>query len=1053
MKKNSRPKKIYQGFLIILGLMCLQVLSAQQVTVTGHITDQDNQPAIGVNIVEKGTTNGAVTNSNGDYSIAVGSDAVLVYSFIGMITQEVPVNGRSVIDVEMVPSFETLDEVVVTGYITQRKVDLTGAITVVDVDAVMDIPKSNPMAALQGRVPGLFIDQTGRPSGNVREILIRGMNTLGNNSPLYIIDGVPTKRAETFSGMDVNSIESIQVLKDASAASIYGARASNGVIIVTTKQGKGKVRVEFSSKTTMQKRLREVDVLNTIQRGEALWQASINDGTDPGAHAAIYGYDWNNDLNNPVLNEVIPVEWIGGDPDDRTRAQVPGTDWQDATFRTGWLLDNNLTVSGGSETTTALLSLGYITNKGIMKYQDFEKLSVRFNSTHKMLDGKLMVGQNLNISSTSEVPRPSDLGGAGMEYLSRGMQPILPVYTEDGEWAGPIGAGFSDRNSPVHMLYIHRNNRNTAKIVFGNVFAELSPVKNLRFRSSIGVDYTASHNWWVEEAYQTGFLGRSMNSLDETMGQRFNWTWSNTMTYDLEMENSVFNFLAGTEAIKENYHWMAAYKENFALNDDYDYITNLSAGTGLQTAGGSGTGHQLLSFFGKVNYAFSSRYLASATLRYDGSSRFGAENQFGFFPAATLGWRINNEDFFNVGAISNLKLRAGVGRVGNQEIGDVARFGLYKPNYGKMFGEDWTGGWLGQGTAYDLNGVNTGTLPSGYSKEQAENTALKWETTDEFNIGLDFGLFEQKLTGSFDYFLRETRDILIRPPVPAAVGEGGQRWENGATVKNKGFEVVLGYRNQIGDFRYDIIATVQHFKDEITYLPEAVVRAYPGNVEKTILGHSQRSLFGYLTDGIFQNQGEVDAHADQPGKGVGRIRYVDLNGDGQIDPLDQDWIGTSLPLAEYGINVDLIYKQWSLNVFMNGIAGKNAYDDWQMFATRVANGMNFGTESLNAWTPQNTSSDLPALSLVNANDEGRSSDYRITNHSYFKVRTIQLAYSLPTSALQTIRMTQLRVFLMAENLILLADHSGKDRFWGPDPETGYGDPLPVSFTLGVNVIF
>ena len=700
MKRKSRPKKIFQGFLIVLGLMFIQILNAQQVTVTGQITEENNQAAIGVNIVEKGTTNGAVTDNNGNYSIAVGSDAVLVYSSIGMIPQEVAINGRTRIDVIMAASLEELEEVVVTGYISQRKVDVTGAITIVDVEAVMDIPQANPMVALQGRVPGLYIEKTGRPSGNIAQILIRGTNTLGNNSPLYIIDGVPTKRGEVFAGMDVNSIESIQVLKDASASSIYGARASNGVIIVTTKQGKGKVKVTFNSTTTMQNRSREVDVLNTMQRGEALWQASINDGTDPVAHSAIYGYDWHTDANGvQVLDNVTPVDWIGGDPDDLTKAQVPGTDWQDATFRTGWLLDNNLTVSGGGETSTALLSVGYLSNKGVMEYQDFSKLTVRFNSTHKMLDGRLKVGQNLNIASTKEVPRPHDLGGAGMEYLSRGMQPILPVYKEDGEWAGPIGGGFSDRNSPLHMLYIHRNNQNTAKIIFGNIFAELEIVENLRFRTNVGVDYTESHNWWVEESYQTGFLGRSMNSLEEEMGQRLNWSWSNTLTYKLQMENSVFDFLAGTEAIKENYHWMGAYKENFALNDDYDYITNLSAGTGLQTAGGSGTGHQLLSFFGKANYAYSSRYLASATLRYDGSSRFGEENQYGFFPAFTAGWRINNEEFFNVNAITHLKLRAGIGRVGNQEIGDVARFGLYKPNYGTMYGGDWTGGWLGQGTA------------------------------------------------------------------------------------------------------------------------------------------------------------------------------------------------------------------------------------------------------------------------------------------------------------------------------------------------------------------
>lgn len=337
-------------------------------------------PQFGVNIVEKGTTNGAVTDNNGNYSITVSGDATLVFSFIGMLTQEIAINGNQVINVQMTAAIEELEEIVVTGYISQRKVDLTGAITIVDIETVLDIPKANPMQALQGHVPGLFIDKTGRPNGGINEILIRGTNTLGNNSPLYIIDGVPTKRGEVFAGLDVNSIESIQVLKDASAASIYGARASNGVIIVTTKPGSGKVKVEFSSTTTMQKRIREVDVLNTIERGEALWQASINDGADPGAHAAIYGYDWYTDAGGTaILDQVIPVEWIGGDPAYQTRAQLPGTDWQDATFRTGWLLDNNLTISGGGDASTALLSVGYLSNKGIMEHQDFEKLTVRFN--------------------------------------------------------------------------------------------------------------------------------------------------------------------------------------------------------------------------------------------------------------------------------------------------------------------------------------------------------------------------------------------------------------------------------------------------------------------------------------------------------------------------------------------------------------------------------------------------------------------------------------------------------------------------------------------------
>jgi TonB-linked SusC/RagA family outer membrane protein len=1059
MKKVIRFKKLFDGFLIVLGLMFFQNILAQQViTVTGKVTDATKTPLQGAAVIEKETTNGENTNADGDYSISVNSDAVLVFSFVGMETQEVAVSGNEVIDIQMMESLTRLGDIVVTGYTVQRKVDLTGAISVVDVEAIMDIPKANPMAILQGRVPGLFVEQTGRPSGATMDVMIRGLNTLGDHSPLYIIDGVATKRATVFSDLDVNSIESIQVLKDASAASIYGARASNGVIIVTTKAGQGKIKVEINSATTWQKRLREVDVLNTLGRGEALWQASINDGTDPAAHSALYSYDYTGTGANAVLNRVIPVEWIGGDPAYGLKAQIPGTDWQDVVFRTGWIYDNNVSISGGTEKSTALMSMGLLKNRGIMEYQDYQKLTFRINTSHKMLGDMLKVGQNLNIASTWEVPQPLDLGRADMEYLSRAMQPILPVYTEDGEWSGPIGAGFSDRNNPLHMLYIHRNNRNTEKLAFGNIYVEITPFKNLNFRSNFGLDYTDIHNWVVEEAYKTGFLSRAINSLSETMGRRLNWIWSNTLTYNLDIGKHSFNFLAGTEAIKENYHWMKGFKENFALNDDYDYILNLTAGTGLQTVAGSGTGNQLLSYFGKINYALSDKYLASATLRYDGSSRFGTKNQFGLFPALTVGWRINNEEFFNVAAVSNLKLRAGLGRVGNQEIGDIARFGLYAPNYGAMGKTPEPDHvnlhiYLGQGTAYDLKGANTGTLPSGYSKIQSSNESLKWETTDELNVGIDLGFLKEKITGSFDYFMRKTKDILVFPPVPAAVGEGGQRWENGATVENKGFEIVLGYRDRRGDFSYNILGMVHHFKDEITYLPEAVVRAYPGNVEKTILGHSQRSLFGYVTDGLFQNQAEVDAHAAQPGKGIGRIRFKDLNGDGKVDPLDQDWLGTSLPAAEYGINADLAYKNWSLNVFMQGVAGKSDYDGWYSFATFVGVGMNQGTECLNAWTPNNPDSDIPALSLVNANDEFRSSDMIIKNHSYFKLRTVQLSYDLPSQATQTLRLQRLRIYLLGENLLLVKDNNGLNRYFGPDPEHGYTNPLPVAVTLGLNLTF
>ena len=1060
--------RIIPFFLVVFGF-----LQAQQSTVSGVVTaGASGQPLIGVNIVVQGTPQGTTTDIEGFYSIDnVASDAVLAFSFIGYETAEVNIEGRSTIDVALdIDVLMASEELIVTGYKTERKVDLTGAVSVVELEPVANATKSSPLEALQGRIPGVYIEQSGRASGEVANLLVRGLNTLGNNSPLFVIDGVPTTSPEVFASLDINTIGSVQVLKDASAASIYGARAANGVIIVTTKSGEpGRVKVSYTSKTSSSNYNRRPVPMTSHERGEAMWQASLNDGTDPAAHAAIYTYDWNGDYDNPVLNKVNITEWVSGDASSDMRAQKnPGTNWQNETYRTGQMTDNTVTISGGNENSQALLGLGFLKSQAVMRYQDFEKMTLRLNSTHRVANGLLTVGQNLTIASTSEVPEPTDLGGSNMDRLAQTMQATLPVYTESGEWAGPLGAGYSDRNSPVHMLYIHRNNRDNRRKIFGNLFAEISPIQNLRVRSSFGLDYTNSHDWWVEEAYQTGFLGRATNSLDELNADRINWTFSNTATYDLEFGNSRASVLLGTEAIKERYHYQRGYKESFVLNDDYDYILNMSAGTGLQTVQGTTTGFQLLSYFGKVNYSFANRYLASATLRYDGSSRFGSENAWGAFPAFTVGWRINNEPFFNVDAVSNLKLRVGYGRVGNQEIGNEARFGLYKPNYsamGDLRSPEWTATWLGQGTAYDLNGVNTGTLPSGFSKEQTGNTALKWETTDEVNVGVDFGFNNETIFGSFDYFTRETKDILIKPPSPAAAGEGAERWENGATIENAGFEFSLGLRGDAGPISYNIMAILSQSKDKITYLPDAVVKAYAGNVEQTIIGRSQTSIFGYESDGIFQNQAEVDAHGDQIGKGVGRVRYVDRNGDGKVDSYDQMWLGTSLPDAEYGLNVELRYNDFTLTSFLSGVAGWYRGDSFMSFETRLSSGMNFGKNALeNSWTAQNPDRTNPALSLVSPNDEGRTSTRTITNHSYLKLRNIQLSWRIPSELRSGLGIPPITVYVLGENLWVTYQSTGERKFWGQDPESLRGSgtrdtlidrgqarsPLPSRISFGFN---
>ncbi|MBD0376915.1 MAG: SusC/RagA family TonB-linked outer membrane protein, partial [Flavisolibacter sp.] len=822
--------------------------------------------------------------------------------------------------------------------------------------------------------------------------------------------------------------------------------ASNGVIIVTTKEGRGRagqerISVQLNSNISVQteKPWRE-DVLTAEERGRAFWRASVNDRTNP--TSAIYNFDWNGDFNNPVLNKVTVVPFVGGD----SLQPAGNTNWQAEVYKPALVTQQDLTLTAGTGKSSLLINLGYFKNTGMMVYTNFERISTRINAYTTFLDGKIKIGENLQLARSTETLNAADLGGASTVDLAISLAPTIPVFRKDGTYAGPIGAGYSDRNNPVHMQYINRWDKNNRLSALGNVYAEVTPVNHLVLRTSIGADYSSALSKNIEPAFVEGFLSRQINSLALQQRHDLTLTWTNTINYIIERGQNRINAVAGTEAIRNDINDFGAFREGFAIEDVNYYVLN--AGTGRSTNNGSLTGYRLFSLFGKVNYTFSDRYLASATLRRDGSSRFGTQNQYGLFPAFTIGWRINNEDFFRWNdVVSNLKLRAGVGRVGNQDIGNIARYGLYQPNYGTRLGL-----YTNTGTAYDLRGLDQGTLPSGYVQIQGENQNLKWESTDELNIGLDFGFLGEKITGSFDYFTRETRDILIQPPIAGAIGEGRVRWLNGATKTNKGWEALLTYQNSAGALNYSISGNASHFKDRITQLPPEVRTAYPGNVDQTILGHSQLSVFGYVTDGIFQTQGEVDKHAAQTGKGIGRIRYKDLNNDGVINALDQTWLGTLLPSLEYGLRIDLDYRNFDLSIFGSGVAGKTGVDPAHNFNSFFAVNQNNGPGVLNAWTPQNPNSKTPMLSLVNRNNETRTSDFFMVNGSYFRLRNVQFGYALPKSLVSRAKMESLRLYLIGQNLFVLKSKE----YFSKDPERigGFGNwPQPSTYTFGVNVTF
>ncbi|MFD1820592.1 TonB-linked outer membrane protein, SusC/RagA family [Pseudarcicella hirudinis] len=1050
-----------KNYLLTIAALFLtvQLALAQQRTITGRVLgEESNEALIGANILIKGTTRGTTTNAEGKFSLSVPENATtLMVSYIGYASKEVSITGMSVVNISLVPGKE-LNEVVVVGYTSSRKEDLTGAVAIVDLAPIKNISSGNPMQALQGRVPGLYIEKSGSPNGTNSRILIRGANTLGNTDPLYIIDGVPTKRPEVLQGINPNSIQSIQVLKDASAASIYGSRASNGVIIVTTKNGtntNGKINIDFNSSISFQsEKYQRFKMLNAVDRGKALWQASVNDGVNPeDGYGALYTFDWNKNLKNPVLNGVTVNPYVGGN----TNMPAGDTDWQEAMYKMGVVTNNELTITGGTKNSSLQINLGYFKNTGMLKYTNYDKISGRINALTSTFNNSVKIGANIQIASSNETLAASDIGGALTPGLAITLAPTIPIYAKDGSYGGAIGSGYSDRNNPLHMQDINKWDNTNRLTMFGNVFIEIEPVKNLFFKSSVGADNASYLFKNIEQSFSEGSFGRTNNSLTLDQNKNLSLTWSNTVRYNLEIGRSQFKFLAGVEAIKNDFNYQVAKKEGFALQTE-DYFV-LSAGTGNTSVTGSASGSRLLSQFGRIDYGFSDKYLAAVTIRRDGSSRFGEDNRYGIFPAASVGWRIDKEDFFkDVKVVSNLKARVGVGRVGNQEIGDLARYGLYDTRYGTRASQvpDGHNGFFDQfwniGTAYDLNGANTGNLPSGFVSTQAENTKLKWETTDEVNAGIDFGFFDGSLVGSFDYFTRTTSDILIKPPVASAVGEGQLKYVNGATKVNNGFELSLGYYGKPkGDLTYSVFANFSRFRDKITELPEEVRSAYAGNAINTIIGHSQFDLFGYKTNGLFQSQAEVDAAPKQVGAAPGRIRYVDTNNDGVINDDDRVFFGTSLPALEYSLTINLGYKNFDLSVFGSGIAGRTGFDSYTFYNNFIRGRENVGPGVFDAWTPTHTNTRVPALSLSDGNNETRPSDYFNVNTSYFKLRNVQLGYTFSKDLIKKIAMERLRVYVMAENLFLIKS----SQFIGPDPERTDVNaiPIPRTLTFGVNVSF
>ncbi len=1002
---------------MMLSMVCL-AMSAQSIVASGTIVDETGMGVIGATVMEKSTANGTVTDMDGHFSLNVSRGATLVISYIGYQTIELP--AADGMKVTLKQTANDLNEVIVTGYTTQRKADLTGAVSVMDMKGAMSEADPNVLSSMQGKLAGVDIVTDAAPGSGSSTIRVRGMSTINGNDPLYIVDGVAT--TENLNSLNPADIESIQVLKDASSASIYGSRAANGVIIITTKKGKGnRLSVNVNYAASLQTVAKTYNMLNATQWGEAYWTANKNAGIAP-SHP-FYGSG-----DTPQLVSVL----ADGTP-------VADTDWQDEVYSPAWTHNLSASVQNASEKGSVLFSGNFINQDGLMNETFFRRYSVRVNSDYN-ISKYVKVGENLMLSRWNNRGYGTQ-DDRGIPYTAMRQHPAIPVYAANGTFANPMTLAASDIANPVQVLYNGRDNDNASWRIFGNAFLELYPLKGLTLKSNFGYEHVQFNNKTLNRKTQAS----DVNSLDRAFGEGDTWTWTNTANYLFDLNDKHhFNFLFGTEAIKYKYDGFSAFRNQFAFEDE-DYM-QLDAGEGTQTNGGGQSEWALFSLFGKVDYNFMDRYLLSATLRRDQTSRLYKDNNSGVFPAFSAAWRISEEKFFpKNNVVDDLKLRAAWGQNGNSAISNnYASYTTYVYDQGNG--------------AYDLNGTSNLTV-AGLKAAATGNKDLKWETTTQTNLGIDATLLGQSLAVTFDYYWKNTHDMLTIPPTLAVAGENAAMWMNTGDMENHGWELNVAYHSpKYGDWSWDGSVNLSQYKNKVKKLNDFVTTI--GGDYRLVEGKPMGVYYGYVYDGIFQNEEQVANHAQQEGKGVGRMIFRDLDGSGTVDENDRTIIGDPNADLSMGLNLNVSYKNWTLSTFFSGEFGFDIYNTTKrqlLFMSYGGTSTNRSADILNAWSVTNTSSEIPALSVVDNNNEMRMSNYYLEDGSYLKMKYIKLTYRFPEAVLKALHANALSIYGQMENVFTITGYDGLD----PEvPLAGYGSrvdigPYPRSrtFTVGVNLTF
>lgn len=1015
-------------FTLFLATFVVMGFAHAQTAVKGRVTDASGETLPGVSVYIKGTSTGSTTDGDGAFQLTIpaGSEnGVLVFSFIGYITQEVGIANRSEVNVTLQEDQQLLDEVVITGYALEQRNKVTGAVATVKAETLAKLPVPTLDQALQGRVPGVVVTQnTGAPGEGV-SIRVRGVGSINSgNYPLYVVDGVPMLNISLIS---MNDVSDLTILKDASAAALYGSRAANGVVLITTKSGKGKKpQVEINSQFGFQSPSRMIDMANTADYVSIYNEAATNDNV---GKSGIF--------LRPLITDAMAQNFSD-------------VDYVDEIMQNALLQTHGISFSGSEGNTSYLLSVNYFDQEGIIKGSDFNRVTARANVSTQIKKW-LEAGVNLNIAknTTNLIPSSGDgAGGNGGSVIRYAFfrTPAIPIYDETGNFTDrPTQAAFlGDGYNPVGMLAYNQNERVSDEL-FGRFFLKASPFAGLTVVSNIGFDVRHQNQRRFDRNWGTLNRINNPNRLTVTESSGQSLTFSNYLNYDKSFDKHNFAFILGTEAIKNRGYNFAATDGDFPDQDRS--LVYLGNGEGIKTTSEGENGSSLLSFFGKVSYDYNNKYIATVTVRRDGSSRFGPKNRWGTFYAGSLGWELKEEFLSDVTWVDRLLLRASYGRIGNQEIPDYA----YLAKLGSTF--------------YYPYG-NTSSV--GYAVAALGNDEIKWETSDQLNVGLDLEIFNGSVYLTVDYFNKVTSDMLVSQPIPASSGSAASPIVNNGKILNRGIEIGLSHQKKVGDFSYTVSANLGTIHNEVLDVNTVIQGGAIGSDNITLIqkGHPIGSFYLYEMEGIFQDATDIITHANQ-GSGIkpGDVKYKDQNGDGFITGADRIHAGSAIPNVTAGLTVDLRYKNWDLSIFFQGAYGQEIFSVLNRDIEGFYRPFNVTQRYYdNHWTGPGTTNTYPRASWDASGNNNRFSTRFLEDGSYTRLKNVQIGYSLPKAMLDRYGLSGIRLYASGANLLTFTKYQGLDpEMTISDNAMGQGEraagidwgtyPSARSYNFGVTITF